>query len=621
MANPLVEHLRKAAAGERSLARLAVRAGGKARRAMLARLKGLSLARLFLGTTLAFACGVGLGVGVATVIAPEAAVIGRMILDLPGNGATARDGQGSADGPVIAVRLRKEGGHSGDPQAESVVPHVESAGPPIAVFAPAEPKSAAKPPAVSAPAQPEQPAAVEPPAEPPSMPSASTAAAVPGGPAETKADPAPAVETVARAPVSQAGEPASAPQPQPARTENHVSVPLADVAPARKDAPAELPAAAPSAVAPSVVATTGAAKDGTGEAAPAPAEAAPAAESPAVETAMVEPARPVDAPLATPAPAEAVPQYQYEEKAPPVSLSDLNVALGPAGLDGLLGSSAPKAEAGDEAGDDAAAVKLPPRPVPKNLQLAALPMPRADAWIRNAIAMPEKRRDVVIALIIDDLGIDQKRSWAMIALQGPLTLSFIPYGHHLHALTSAARKAGHEVMLHMPMEPMDPKIDPGPNALRTTLSVEENRQRLLWALTRVDGIVGLNNHMGSKFTTWRDGMEMVIQEVQEHGLLFVDSFTSSKSVGFRLARADGLPSAARDVFIDDDISRAGISQGLERLEKVARRRGFAVGIAHPHDLTREALKTWMVEVRSRGIDFVPISYIIRQHLKLAGDHG
>jgi len=581
MANRLVEHLRKGAAGEGYFARLAAPASAGSRRSMMARLKGRPLARLFLGTTLAFACGVGLGVGVATVIAPEAATIRAMIMDPPGSGAQTRGGQGPADSPVVAVRLRQEGGKPGAPLAET-------AGPPVAVFQPVERKPAAEPPATPVVPGPKQ-----------SEPAAATAA--PASAAE--AEPVAPVETTAR------GE-ASAPAALPAPTlpEPHVNVPIGDVARTRTAAPVE-PAAAPTEA--TADAMTDPAKNGADEAAAAPADTAVAALSPR------EPAEPI-APAAendTPAAAEAsVSRYQYEEKAPPVPLSELSVALGPAGLDGMPGSSASK----DGAGDDAAAVTPPPRPAPKNLQFAALPMPRADAWIRNAIAMPDKPRGVVIALIIDDLGIDQKRSWAMIALPGPLTLSFIPYGYHLHAMTSAARKAGHEVMLHVPMEPMDPNIDPGPNALRTTLSVEENRQRLLWALTRVDGIVGLNNHMGSKFTKWPAGMEMVMQEVQAHGLLFVDSFTSSKSVGFQLARADGLPSAARDVFIDDDISRAGIAHSLQDLEKVARRRGFAVGIAHPHDLTREALKTWMVEVRARGIDFVPISYIIRQHMKLVG---
>jgi polysaccharide deacetylase 2 family uncharacterized protein YibQ len=258
---------------------------------------------------------------------------------------------------------------------------------------------------------------------------------------------------------------------------------------------------------------------------------------------------------------------------------------------------------------------LPPRPAPRNPELAALPMPRDPAWIRNAVKVPDGPHGAAIAIIVDDMGIDQKRSRLAIGLPAPLTLSFIPYGYHLPELVAAARAAGHEVMLHMPMEPLDTEADPGPNALRTTVSIEENRNRLLWAFGRFDGIVGLNNHMGSKFTTWAPGMEMVLREAQARGLLFVDSITNNESVGYRLAHARKLPSASRDVFIDHDITTVAIVHSLQELERVARRKGYAVGIAHPHDLTRELLKRWIVEAKARGIDFVPISFIAQRAMK------
>jgi hypothetical protein len=258
---------------------------------------------------------------------------------------------------------------------------------------------------------------------------------------------------------------------------------------------------------------------------------------------------------------------------------------------------------------------VPPRPGPKNLDLAALPMPRDPAWVRNAVKVPEGPRNAVVAIIVDDMGIDQKRSRLAIGLPAPLTLSFIPYGYHLQELAAAARAAGHEVMLHMPMEPLDAEADPGPNALRTSVSIEENRNRLIWAFGRIDGIVGLNNHMGSKFTAWQPGMEMVVREAQARGLLFVDSITNNESVGYRLAHGRKLPAASRDVFIDHDITTVAIVHSLQDLERVARRKGYAVGIAHPHDLTRELLKRWIVEAKARGIDFVPISYIAQRAMK------
>src|SRR3546814_18089357 len=94
------------------------------------------------------------------------------------------------------------------------------------------------------------------------------------------------------------------------------------------------------------------------------------------------------------------------------------------------------------------------------------------------------------------MGIDQKRSRQAIALPAPLTLAFIPYGYHLPELTEAAHAAGHELLVHLPMEPMDADADPGPNALLTSLSHDEIMRRLRWGLSRFAGYVGLNNHMG-----------------------------------------------------------------------------------------------------------------------------
>jgi hypothetical protein len=638
MANPLVDHLRKGVAGEGAFARVAALAKADGRRQMIARLKRKPLARLFVGTTLAFACGVGLGVGVATVIAPEAATIRGMIAELPSAGAPSRGARETADDPVVAVRLRDEAGKpAGTGNGRSK--------PPIAFFTPVAPKEDAPAPSVAdgasvasgtAAAGPEtadrtaadQTRADQTPAD--QILADQTGAdqtATAGTVADRAGETAPsgtadAPERAAEeAPPAQAEPPATDTESKP----THIQVQLgpvaeagagpsaepADTAPDRRESAATVlasldPAAPVGAVAPETDVPPVAAASTRG---PATSDTAEPASSPAEERAELN--------LPTLSPSIA----------PPLPMSELKVALGPSGLDGLLGPMpSGTAERRDETGrndtagtagsaEDLADVKLPPRPARKNLQLAALPMPRADAWIRNALVIPDKPRDVEIAVIIDDMGIDQKRSRAIIGLPGPLTLSFIPYGYHLHALTRAARRAGHEVMLHVPMEPLGSDADPGPNALRTTLSVEENRQRLLWALSRVDGIVGLNNHMGSRFTTWRAGMEMVMQEVRDRGLLFVDSFTNNESVGYMLAKADHLPSAARDVFVDHVISRIAISRSLAKLERIARRRGFAVGIAHPHDLSREGLRKWMVEARARGVDFVPISHIVREHMK------
>lgn len=357
-----------------------------------------------------------------------------------------------------------------------------------------------------------------------------------------------------------------------------------------------------------------------------PVEQPPAAETGAdLSGAVAPPAVPRDRPAGEAEPHAQAALPETPAAAAPAANDEAALVAAPPSVPQAAGESQAPADhtemqsgaaaAAGEAPAQGVEAAVPPHPVPKNLELAALPMPGGAAWIRNAVKLPDAPRDVVIAVIIDDMGIDQKRSKLAIGLPAPLTLSFIPYGYHLKELVAASREAGHEIMLHMPMEPMDPDADPGLNALRTTVPLEENHRRLLWALSRFEGFVGLNNHMGSKFTAWKPGMEMVMREVQARGLLFVDSFTNNESVGYALARQHRLPSASRDVFIDHDITRAAIDHSLKELEKIARRRGYAVGIAHPHDLTREMLKTWIIDAKSRGIDFVPISNIAQRGMK------
>ena len=413
----------------------------------------------------------------------------------------------------------------------------------------------------------------------------------PVAPQNTATPPAASAQADAAAPAMPTPTPSAAPETAPVQAENE--------APARVQVPLASVVAAPAPV-------------------PLPKDVAVAEPASAAEAPRLAAPPPVDAIAAVPAPIADALSVAHTDTAPitnsaarPVPAVGQQIALMPPSLrDPEVHSPGEGAQTPDRP-----VMQQPPSGTPSP-ELAALPVPRGDAaWIRNAVKLPDVPRSVAIAIIIDDMGIDQKRSKLALELPAPLTFSFIPYGYHLHDLVAAARAAGQEVMLHVPMEPLDPEVDPGPNALRTTVSVEENRRRLLWDFSRLEGFVGLNNHMGSKFTAWKPGMEMVMKEVRAHGLLFVNSFTSNNSVGLHLARAHRLPSAARDIFIDHDITTAAIEHSLKELEQLARRRGFAVGIAHPHDLSREILARWIPEAKARGVSFVPISYIVRREMK------
>jgi polysaccharide deacetylase 2 family uncharacterized protein YibQ len=214
----------------------------------------------------------------------------------------------------------------------------------------------------------------------------------------------------------------------------------------------------------------------------------------------------------------------------------------------------------------------------------------------------------VIAIILDDMGVDRKRSERAVMLSAPLTLSYLPYARNLAAQTDAARLRGHELMVHLPMEPLAKNENPGPRALLTELDDDELVRRLEWALSRFTGYVGVNNHMGSRLTGNSGAMALVMSRLKAHGLLFVDSLTSVRSVAADAARLARVPHAERHIFLDH-VDRLDAIQG--QLEMIARRQGFAVAIGHPRDATVQALDAWMAGARARGFVFVPISAIVR----------
>jgi hypothetical protein len=186
-----------------------------------------------------------------------------------------------------------------------------------------------------------------------------------------------------------------------------------------------------------------------------------------------------------------------------------------------------------------------PHPAPPSPSFALPPLgplpPGEAAWRHYAVhAGPEDGRPM-IAIVIDDVGLDRKHSDEASALPAPLTLSFMAYADDLANQVAAARAHGHEIMLHVPMEPLAARVDPGPNALRTGLDQDEIKRRLGWDLARIDGIVGVNNHMGSRFTEWPEGMAPVLEMLRERGLFFLDSKTTPRSVGIELAQEMSWP--------------------------------------------------------------------------------
>lgn len=235
----------------------------------------------------------------------------------------------------------------------------------------------------------------------------------------------------------------------------------------------------------------------------------------------------------------------------------------------------------------------------------------SEAWRRNAVPFRDLNSRHLVAVVIDDVGLDRPRSKRAWELPGPLTMSFLPYAKDLREQARAARARGHELMLHLPMEP-NGRNDPGPNALLVSLTDADIRQRTTAALDSFDGFAGVNNHMGSRFTTFRPGMETVLRQLKGRGLMFLDSRTSPQSVGDAVAQENGVPSIVRHVFLDDDESLDAVRRKLVEAEAIARRQGFVVVIGHPHESTLVALAEWLPTVQGKGLALAPATAVLRK---------
>ena len=264
----------------------------------------------------------------------------------------------------------------------------------------------------------------------------------------------------------------------------------------------------------------------------------------------------------------------------------------------------------------------PPAPVPAP-QVATIAPPPIDAgadaaWLKNSVAFSVPRERPLIAVVLDDVGVARSHAELAIDLPGVITLSFMTYADGVADMAARARAKGHELMLHVPMEPLGHEIDAGPHALTVGASEGELLKRLSWGLDRFPGYIGINNHMGSRFTQDERGMQVVMAELKRRNLLFLDSRTINNTVGDKLAARMGVPHVMRDVFLDNEMDEAAVIRQLMQAERVAASKGQAIAIGHPHPATIAAIRAWMPKAEARGFVIVPLSAVAKLRLGASG---
>jgi polysaccharide deacetylase 2 family uncharacterized protein YibQ len=215
-----------------------------------------------------------------------------------------------------------------------------------------------------------------------------------------------------------------------------------------------------------------------------------------------------------------------------------------------------------------------------------------------------------ISIIIDDLGYDTSLANELLGLDLSLTFSVLPFTPHTQLIARKAWNAGREIMLHLPMEPMDyPAVNPGEGVLLVSMDKEKIVDTMNKDLSQIPFVAGVNNHMGSRFTENEEKMTVVLSELKKKRLYYIDSRTSCDTVGFDVAKKLDLKTARRDIFLDNNLSENTLKLQMEKLLSVARHKGSAIGIGHPHKKTFDILKHFHPTLVG-DVELVPASSLV-----------
>jgi polysaccharide deacetylase 2 family uncharacterized protein YibQ len=215
-----------------------------------------------------------------------------------------------------------------------------------------------------------------------------------------------------------------------------------------------------------------------------------------------------------------------------------------------------------------------------------------------------------IAIVIDDLGYDRHIAQEFIDLQAPLTLSFLPQAPHAKEMALLAREKGKEILLHLPMEPLDfPKTNPGPGALLLSMRANEILQIIDNDFNNFPFAQGANNHMGSRFTENREKMAVVLESLKKRDLFFLDSLTTAQSVVPALAEDLGVKYLQRNIFLDNEVAEDPIRRQVEKLVQVAQARGSSVGCGHPYPLLLQVIRDQIPSLKNK-VEIVSLSELI-----------
>ncbi len=218
-----------------------------------------------------------------------------------------------------------------------------------------------------------------------------------------------------------------------------------------------------------------------------------------------------------------------------------------------------------------------------------------------------------VVIIIGGVGISQTSTQqALQKLHPSVTLAFAPYGNSLKRWMQDARKKGHELLLQVPMEPLDyPQNNPGAHTLKADANLQENIANLHWSMSRITNYVGIMNYLGNKLLAQPASLAPIFAEISKRGLLFVEDGSVKNSLAQGVAIKELVPYARGTILLDNIRSRSSIAEKLRKLAEQAKRTGFAIGVGNAFPDTIDLVAQFTEQAKKNGIELTPVSAIVK----------
>lgn len=215
-----------------------------------------------------------------------------------------------------------------------------------------------------------------------------------------------------------------------------------------------------------------------------------------------------------------------------------------------------------------------------------------------------------LAVVIDDAGRDLDSQRIYEAMGIPLTLAVMP--NQIHTREAAASWAAHglPVIIHQPMESVS-GIGMEQKVILTSMGEDALRQMLKESFSQVPEAVGMNNHQGSKATTDRRTMDLVMSELHHRNMFFFDSHTNSTTEADKAAAAYGVRYVKNDLFVDNSADENDICAMIQEGANRAKKNGTYIIIGHCRPHTAAAFRTMVPKLQAQGIQFVYVSSLLR----------